>query len=419
MKKLILILLLNFSLLFSPSPIPGTTIAYGRYVSLNRHAGFFINPDAYGFILPAISPKQLLEFHSQRQNRPLFVVAGSAMGYTINLLTYPIRHPLMELYGKFWRGAYPKEQIFSLGNFYAGFILLNILILWLALFLFEKIFNILVGATPGSRLPMFLLMVFFVSNPVTKAFFWTVHQQMFALLTPLLCIYILIRFNTREYPVSFKQTALIYLLGGLLLLVYGNFILLLPSLLFAFIYQEIKRGNLKNWFSLLLKTGMLTGIFFIPTLAWIEILHMNGVEYYNFEMKVYHHLVWIPETLHQSFELFFQQLIANTVEYFLTMRVILIWILSSLVIFFFGKIRLTGIPRLFLEITYVFLYSFLFYWILGAYFERLTYTLIPILVCFWLVVLGSQLTGKRITFILSSLALSWHLYILMSYGPFY
>ena len=138
MKKLILILLLNISLLFSPSPVPGTTIAYGRYVSLNRHAGFFINPDAYGFILPAISPKQLFEYQSQRQNRPLFVIAGSAIGYTINFLTYPIHRPLLELYGKFWRGAYPKEKIISLGNFYLGFILLNILILWLSLFYLKK-----------------------------------------------------------------------------------------------------------------------------------------------------------------------------------------------------------------------------------------------------------------------------------------
>ena len=265
---------------------------------------------------------------------------------------------------------------------------------------------------------MVLLMVFIASNPVTKAFFWTVHQQMFAFLTPLLCIYILVRFKTIEYPVSLMQTAFIFILGGLLLLVYGNFILLLPSLLFAVIARE-KKGHPNNWLSLLLKTGLLTGLFFVPTLAWIEILHINGIEYYNFEMKVFHHLVWIPETLHQSFELFFQQLMANTIAYFLTMREILIWIVSSIIIFLFGKISLSGNHRYIPETVYVFLYSFLFYWMLGAYFERLTYTLIPILICFWLVVLGRQITGRRITFILGSLALSWHLYMIMSYGPFY
>src|SRR5450631_2953395 len=200
MKKLLFILVLNISLLFSPPPIAGTTDPNGRYISLNRFAGFFLNPDTYGFIFPAIHPKLLFEDHALRQSRPLFILAGSAVGYSITFLSWPIHRQLQNLYRKFYRGIYPKENILLIGNFYLGFILLNILVLWMALYFFEKIFYILINCPKTEVLAMYLLMVFVISNPVTKAFFWTVHQQMFAFLTPLLCFYILLRFRQSESP---------------------------------------------------------------------------------------------------------------------------------------------------------------------------------------------------------------------------
>ncbi len=60
------------------------------------------------------------------------------------------------------------------------------------------------------------------------------------------------------------------------------------------------------------------------------------------------------------------------------------------------------------EILFIFLYFILFYWLLGAYFDRLTQTLIPIFVCFWVVVLRQKLTSKKMIIIVGSLALCWH-----------
>lgn len=419
MKKLLLILLLNVSLLFSPPPIPGTTIAYGRYISINKYTGFFVNPDAYGFILSGIRPKLLMEYHQERQNRPLFVLAGSAMGYSISFLTEPFHRWLLQLYEKFWHGAYPKEMIIYIGNFYIGYIFLNIIILWTSLFLFEKIFWLLVERKGSSVFSMYLLMVFIVSNPVTKAFFWTVHEQMFAFLTPLLCIYILFRFTGLQNEVSFRSLAGIFFTGGLLLLVYGNFILLAPALIYSMLYQSNKLDKLKSWRIILLKLLLLILLFFMPTICWIGILKWNGVNYYNFEMRVYHHIVWIPETIHQSFGSFIHQLYINTVAYFKTMRLILVMVIISFVIFFSGKINISWKGNFMHEILFIFLYFILFYWLLGAYFDRLTQTLIPIFVCFWVVAAGQKLTSKKMIFIVGSLSLCWHLFILMSYGPFY
>jgi hypothetical protein len=419
MKKLLLILLLNVSLLFSPPPIVGTTIAYGRYVSLNRWAGFFVNPDAYGFILPAIRPGQLMEYHEERQNRPLFVLAGSAIGYTITFLTKPFHKQILQVYEKFWRGAYPEAKILYIGNFYVAYIILNIVILWISLFLFEKIFSFLIEKTETSTFSMFLLMVFIVSNPVTKAFFWTVHEQMFAFLTPLLCIYILLRFNRLRRVLPFEKLAGLFSAGGVLLLVYGNFILLVPALVYGVLYQSQKFGELEKWPFILLKICILVLLFFIPTICWVGILKWNGIVYYNFEMKVFHHIVWIPETMRQSIGSFIRQLGLNTMAYFRTMWLLLVLIIFSFILFVSGKIKiLWGTESARLTI-FVFTYYFIFFWLLGAYFERLTQTLIPIIICFWVVAAGQKITAKKTMYVLSSLTLIWQLYILMSYGPFY
>jgi hypothetical protein len=419
MKKLLLILLLNVSLLFSPPPIVGTTIAYGRYVSLNKWAGFFVNPDAYGFIFPAIRPKQLMEYHEERQNRPLFVLTGSALGYTISFLTIPFHKQILQFYEKFWRGAYPEAKILYIGNFYAAFIVLNILILWIALFLFEKIFYLLIEKTETPAFSMFLLMVFIVSNPVTKAFFWTVHEQMFAFLTPLLCIYILLRFNRFRTAVPFERLAGIFFSGGLLLLVYGNFILLIPALVYGVLYQTLKFSKQEKWPFILLKICILILSFFIPTICWVGILKWHGIVYYNFEMTVFHHIVWIPETMQQSIGSFIRQFELNTVAYFKTMWLILVLIIFSFILFVSGKIKILLWTESARITIFIFTYYFLFFWLLGAYFERLTQTLIPIIICFWVVEAGKKITAKKTIYVLSSLTLIWHLYILMSYGPFY
>jgi hypothetical protein len=418
MRRLIFMLLLNGSLLFSPSPKAGTTDPNGRWVSLSPHAGFFLNPDTYGFIFPAINPRLLLEYRAQRQNRPLFILAGSAVGYSITILTWPFHTQLLNWYAKFWRGIYSKDKILLVGNFYAGFILLNMVVLWVALFLFERVFYMFVRREALSTSALYLLMVFVASNPITKAFFWTVHQELFALMTPLLCVYLLFRFSRLEERITFKMAACMFLLTGLLLLVYGNFLLVLPCLIFCFFFQEKRFGHVKALKTLFLKISLLILLSFIPTICWIGILRWNGIGYYNFEISQFHQFVWMPDTLFQGTGLFFQRLRSFTYDYFLTMKQILILAGFTIVILLTSK-KIAGEKTYFIRLwLFVFSCFFLFYWLLGSYEERLSNTLIPLIVCFWVIVLGQNVTQKKTVIILGSLALVWHGYILLSYGPF-
>ena len=418
MKKLLFILILNVSLLFSPPPKNGTTDPNGRWVSLNHSAGFFLNPDTYGFIFPAINPKQLLTFHAQRQNRPLYILAGSAIGYSITFITWPVHKKLIRFYGKFWRGVYTEDKILLIGNFYAGYILINILLLWLSLYLFERIFYLLIPVKVNSGLSVYLLMVFIVSNPITKAFFWTPHQQMFALCTPMLSVFTLYRFSVLRNRVSTLKLVCVFLSGGILLLVYGNFIVLLPVLICGLLQQEKQKVQSKERLSLFLKTITLMLVFFIPTGCWIGILNWQGLDYYNFEIQQSHQLIWIPEALHQSLHLFIEKCLSNGVAYLYTMKHVLILFFFSLILFFSEGMKTFGKDRFMQSVIFVFLSFFLFYGVLGSYLERLTDTLIPLIICLWLG-LRQKLTTRKFVYILSSLALTWHLYMLTSYGPFY
>ncbi len=418
MKKLMLILVLNVTLLFSPPPTPGTTDPNGRYVRLGKSAGFYLNPDTYHFIFPAIRPEELLEQNAQRQSRPLYILAGSAVGYTITILTWPIRSQLKNLYKGFWRGIYPREDILLIGNFYLAFLLLNMLVLWLSLLLFEKIFLRMIPLCRASEISMILLMVFIVSNQVTKTFFWAVHQQMFTFLTPLVCIYLLMRGSELESPLPFLKMAGVFFLAGLCLLIYGNFLLLLPCLIYSYIMQARQLILHKGWPRIFSWSILLCFIFFIPTLAWIGALQLGGIEYYSFELKHYHQLVWIKESLDISWTQFLQQLKLNTSYFIGTLKDLLIFLGFTLGIFTFSKFRLHLRSQEFQHIALVFFLFFLFFWLLGYYKERLIDTFIPIILCFWIITMKDNVINGKAIFFLSSLALVWHCYVLTSYGPF-
>ena len=326
MKKLLVIGVLNVLLLFSPPPQPGTTDPNGRYVSLGHHAGFFLNPDTYGFVFPAIHPGLMLENHALRQSRPLFILTGSALGYSIHLITWPLHRQLLGFYSKFWKGSYPRNQIVLLGDFYLSFFILNVIVLWIALFLFEKIFFQLVEKTRVSEYSMYVLMVFIASNPITKAFFWTVHQQMFSLMTPLLCMYVLFSCSKLENVPSMVGMGCLFFLAGSLMLVYGNFLMLYPVLMYCILIRGSRPISKNKNLFYLLKFIFLTCLFLMPTLLWIIFLKSRGIDYYSLELAYYHQLVWIPESMGRSFQQFWTELVSNTLLFVHTF--------STLVIFF-------------------------------------------------------------------------------------
>ena len=162
--------------------------------------------------------------------------------------------------------------MFRLGTFYIGFILLNMLILWSSLYLLEKIAEKYLVPSPASKIAVFCLYIFIGSNPVTKTFFWTVHQQMFTLFTPMLCVYLLTKFRKSIQIHYLKKVAWLFFGGGMLLLVYGSFLMLLPTLMFCLYagYLSLSRP-FKGKHQLLVTVFMLV-LFFLPNCCWFLFL---------------------------------------------------------------------------------------------------------------------------------------------------
>jgi hypothetical protein len=419
MKKLLLLVLVCVSLLFAPAPRTGSDYdcAYSRYVRLAPHMGLNLNPDSYGFIFPAIRPALLLKDSSQRQSRPLFILLGSAAGYGWFALSYPIHGLLSRIYERYWTGAYPHDKMYLLGNFYLSFIAINALILWLCLWLLEKILR-LNGLASESAALGYGLMLFILSNPVTKVFFWTVHEQMLNFFTPLLAVYMAMRLaRARDQP-PYRIFFFLTLGAGSLLLLYGNFLLLLPVLLIGFLYQ---RRPLRGWSRVGMRLVEAAGLlitFLLPTFIWMAILRWNGTHYYSLEFAQYREFIWILDALKHSFGAFLQALGQYSKDFARTLGGVGGVLVILLLLYFLAGGQVEPPRRDSGAIAIVLLVVTIFYWLLGFYQDRLSYSLVPVLICLWAASLGKKMNQRRLLYLLLPAAAAWHLVQLLQYGPF-
>jgi len=412
MKHVLLCTALIFAaaLSFLFSPPPQTPDEYwGLYIPLGgEQMGFILNKDSYGYIQAAEEPRRLLQQNEERQSRPLYVLLGTTLGYPLRaMLPYIVDEAAV-------RAAVGPDVPLSdraLIGFYPAFVLLNFSVLLGALLLFVRLYSSLT-ASPTRSLTMYCLLVFLVSSPIVKAFFWTAHQQMFCFFTPLFCLWLLHWF--RQHPPQPRQWLWWALLTGVLPLLYGNFVLLLPVLLYAF-WQQLGRRwpRRREW---LLVFGIIT-LFLLPTGSWILGLKLRSVAYYNHEVVRYRQLVWLLDAAQTTPGEFLDTIGSKTLDFVNTLRGI--WVLLVVVpLLWLVARRRTGKPAPLIKDALVLLALFAgFLLILGYYNERLTFTLQPLLLCLGAAALARlRLPAQGILLLVA--ALGWHVYQMLSYGPF-
>jgi len=396
----LLILLLNGCFLFSPKPTIDTEF-WGEYIPLNTYAGFILNYDSNEFIESAISPTALLRENYVRQNRPLYVIVASSIGYSIYYISSPFK------------------SIFELTlkkSLYAGYVFLNFIILLLALYIFEKLARILTDGNISYATTL-MLCVFIASNFMTKAFFWTAHQQMFAFLIPLLGIYISIKWLN---VVPTKSLYVYFFLFGLGMLTYGSFLILFVSSLFYVCYRlYVNKKLVANHSFLFIFISCM--LFLIPTVFWILFLKYKGIVYYNHEVVRYRQLVWIIDTLSVSAVDFLTTFYSNLMQFFITFSKLYLFIAVIGVAVIIRKIKM-GSAFLFDRNTKLILLQLAFFtaffMLLGYYAYRLTFTLMPILLCLSIAQAGELLNTKKIQLVIFITVCAWHAYTVFSYGPF-
>jgi hypothetical protein len=385
------------SFLFSPSPKTEKDYC-GQYIHLGTHAGFTFNCDAADYCMNADSPARMLGDSAVRQSRPLFVLLASAIGHPLQWLTNKLDLPLFRSMG---------EEAGRYAGFYMGYILLNFLTLLLSLIFFESIAMYITGRSVNKWI-LLAFQVILVSNEITKAFFWTAHQQFFALLTPLITIWLVLRLTAQKRTQA--EIAMLSFMCGLGMLLYGNFLTSFGTIVIV-AYLTDRKVHLVH----LLKN---TTLFLLPTIAWISFCIYHHGHYYNHEVVVFRQLVWMKDALNISVGNFFSALTNNITAYLSSFGEMAFFIVAAIVAAISIGKQLAHPPRALQSFITTGIILAVFFMILGYYEERLTYTLLPVCLCIILLAYNRKRGEEQYPAVYLLAALAWHMYTVLSYGPF-
>ncbi len=443
----LLLLAVNLSFWLAPAPRGQPDVEYwGHYQRVGPGLGFVVNHDSYGYLLVARQPARLLRPGEVRQSRPLYALLGTVVGY-------PLAAALRagQAVGIIPSATDPERLTWA--GFYGGYVLLNGLALLLSLLLLRY----LVGQSTVGRDEMWLfwpLAWVLTANPVTKAFFWTAHQQMLTLLVPLFCLALAVRLRLRQaagLPLSQARQAALAVGLGLLPLLYGSFVLVWPALIYGlsgrragaktgyepanhadFTQLPSQRFNLAAAGRQAARLALSLGLFALPTLLWVGLLRTQGTAYYNHEAARYHQLVWLLEVPHWPLTDFLALVAAQLGAYVRSWEALTLWLVLAAGLGGATWLRVrwaapsgagTEPARSLLRaplggaLAWVAGSVGLFFGLLGYYQPRLAYALLP-LVLVWLAALLPRWPRRWAWPLAWAGAAGWYLWTLLSYGPF-
>lgn len=395
----------------SPAPKGQPDVEYwGHYARVGPGLGFIVNHDSYGYLEVAQEPRRLLLPQEVRQSRPLYALLGAAVGYPLTAA--------LGLAGRLGLApSWPPDELRFYG-FYSGYVLLNGLTLLASLLLFRRLFG-LFTAGRGQAWQFYALAWVLVANPITKAFFWTAHQQMLAFLVPLSCLWLAYWLGQRV--LGWGQLAGLAFSLGWLPLVYGSFVLMWPALAYGVSRWAGATALVRGRWPALAGRLLLSAVLFaVPTLLWLALLRAVGTTYYNHEAVRYHQLVWLLEAWGQPG--FGSVVLDKLSSYVASLQVMGWWLLggASLLLATWWRRRKAHallVPPVAGALGWVFGCFVLFFALLGYYPERLAYTLLPLVLCL-LASLLPQWPARYARPAALAVAAGWHLYVLLSYGPF-
>ena len=410
-----LLLAASLSFWLSPAPKGQPDVEYwGHYQRVGPGLGFIVNHDSYGYLQVAHEPSRLLRPREVRQSRPLYALLGAAAGYP-----FAAALRLAGRLGLVPAGALAQAHYYGI---YVGYVLLNGLALLASLLLFRQLFAKLTAGR-GESWQFYALAWVLVANPITKTFFWTAHQQMFAFLVPLSCLALAVRLARRPV-LGWAALSGWALALGLLPLMYGSFVLLWPALAFGLLWPaNFAAARRLRWPAVLGKLALSAALFALPTLLWIGLLHTQGTTYYNHEAERFHQFVWLAEARQLPLASFLALVGSKLNEYAGSLQLMIGWLGLATALYVATRWRRPGYPAALLPapmgpvLAWVGGWFIVFFALLGYYPERLAFTLLPLVLCV-LAALLPYWPRRYARPVALGLAAGWHLYVLLSYGPF-
>ncbi len=410
---------LSFWLSPAPQGQPGVEY-WGHYARVGPGLGFVVNHDSYGYLAVAEHPGKLLLPKEVRQSRPLYALLGAAVGYPLLLLLRQAgRIGLPQLW--------PEDELFY--SYYSGYVLLNGLILLGSLLLLRHLVKLLTAGR-GEQWQFLALSWVLVANPIIKMFFWTAHQQMLAFFVPLFCLALALWLG-RRLPLSWVELISLAFGLGLLPLLYGSFVLAWPALAYGLVGRaastepatSLPPAATPGWAGVLGQVGLSAVLFAAPTLLWIALLRSQGTTYYNYEAVRWHQVVWLLEARHLPLLAFGRLLGDKLAEYVHSWQLMRWWLLAGGALYVASRWRHASSAGPLLPtaagpaLAWVTGCCVLFFGLLGYYPERLTYTLLPLVLCL-IAALLPHWPSRYARPVALAVAAGWHLYVLLSYGPF-
>ncbi len=414
----VLMTAISVAWLFSPRPLE-TEPYCGNYRVLNRYMGYVWNCDSNGFVRLAREPGRLLRPGEVRQARPLFVVVAAVLGHSFEGALSVIKAGL----------GITRE--FAFLPYYAAFLALNGFLLGSSVWLFHRLLKSQ-GVPTDIIWP---LAIFLIANNLTKPGFWTAHQYLFTLFTPIVLVAVV---QALVGSANVRQAAwpLAGFLGGVMTLAYGSFAVALPVLVLACVISARRTPGVTLTRATLLGLSVFVA-FVLPPLAWVRIVTSVTGAFYHHEIGNFRQVVWLEDTRQLGFLPFASEVSARLLDYLRTFGSpdILVFIVAAVVLWAWrrrdggqllsvigtslwqGTLTFRGVIGLVLVALLVAL------WVLGFYHTRLTFSLVPLL----LLSIGLDLDRlvreiprleRPLYLALALIGVGWTVVHITKYGPF-
>ncbi len=337
------------------------------------------NCDSEEFEYVAADPGLLLAQRRYRQSRPLYAVLGWTFARPFHWLGLqsvgrPIIANAKQSYPK---GPAPAEYLPE----YAGFVTLNFALLVTAVMLFLKLSGAQGLFDPLTLLPLAMIVV----NEVTKAAFWTPHLQIFNVLVPIASVALYHRMLDRRRELTWLQILSLGFAIGLGSLIYGAFAVMAAGAALCALVGGGNTTRTASLFSRWMKSGLLIVAFFVPMVAWITFVKYKTGSFYSLEIDLNRDFVWIVDVLRRRGLVGFlwmfliqTELYGESIRSVFPFPVAALGILTGLLVWE-GRVRETvSANRMLIESMVLYAAPcFLFYWLLGFYHSRLTWSLVP------------------------------------------
>lgn len=356
---------LTFLTLFRPLPDESQLdCPTSRIIHLGSSMGILWNCDSSLFQDVSAHPSHLLEANHPRQARPAYALVGAVLVQTVGRVA--------GLFGfDNWRGEDARP--------YLSLVLLNVLVLIAAAALFVRILLPL-GTTVALAAALTVPVAF---NHVTLEWTLTPHQQVFAMLVPVVTV-LVTRRALLEPPGA--RTALWWGLAlGLAANAYGSWLIAVPVIALALWRgSRVGAGRAQR----AARVAAFVAGTAAPLVAWIITCRIVAGSYYNHEAVFYRQFVWIMDAAKQgpgelwqhlsSYSLLWVRSILGTRELWLAGAVLAVGVVVAVL----RRVSLaptTPVEKATLwAVAATGVVSLAFLWGIGYYTPRLAITVLPL-----------------------------------------